>query len=468
MGRASRFFERCWLVHDGRRGRAVSGALEVTPALPGDLESQILLERRLARIRWFGVGLGMYLMSQLASTPPPLPSRAAVLGVDAMVLLLGLGNAVLEGLLRRGLSLRDVRRAGASMFGLDCAVIIIVVWLFSSTPKDTTWALLYVLPLEAALRYTMTGALWTAAGVAVSELVREAHLASEFPRVGFVIPDVAFRIGVGIIIASVAGLMSRSLLREADRLRVLADEQTLTMNRLARQEAETRESNRLLRRTDEQRRKLLSHLLVAQEQERRQLAVRIQDDPLQHIVAAGMRVSALRSTLSDPGQRAALGGVADTVQIAVDRLRNLLFELAPGSLDRSGIVATLRAYVEEMDPSAKVTITTHLDEEPPPDTKVVIFRVAQEALLNASRNGDATEIEVLFRRTDGGIYLRVADNGSGMGQDEPAFSPRQLALKAIRERTELSGGWFHLLSAPGSGTIIECWVPAAALVEIDR
>jgi signal transduction histidine kinase len=446
----------------------VSGALEVTPALPGDLESQILLERRLARIRWFGVGLGMYLMSQVASTPPPLPSRAAVLGADAMVLLLGLGNAVLEGLLRRGLSLRDVRRAGASMFGLDCAAIIIVVWLFSSTPKDTTWALLYVLPLEAALRYTMTGALWTAAGVTVSELVREAYLASEFPRVGFVIPDVAFRIGVGIIIASVAGLMSRSLLREADRLRILADEQTLTMNQLARQEAETWESYRLLRRTDEQRRKLLSHLLVAQEQERRQLAMRIQDDPLQHIVAAGMRVSALQSTLSDPGQRAALGGVADTVQIAVDRLRNMLFELAPGSLDRSGIVATLRAYVEEMDPFAKVTITTHLDEEPPPDTKVVLFRVAQEALVNASRNGDATEIEVLFRRTDGGIYLRVADNGRGIRQDEPAFSPRRLALKAIRERTELSGGWFHLLSAPGSGTIIECWVPAAALVGIDR
>jgi signal transduction histidine kinase len=151
----------------------------------------------------------------------------------------------------------------------------------------------------------------------------------------------------------------------------------------------------------------------------------------------------------------------------VGSLRNLLFELAPGSLERSGIVATLRAYVEEMNPSTQVMITTHLDEEPPPETRMVLYRVAQEALLNASRNGDATEVEVLLRRTDGGIYLRVADNGSGMRPEEPAFSPRQLALKAMRERTEIAGGWFHLLSAPGSGTIIECWVPAAALVGID-
>jgi signal transduction histidine kinase len=446
----------------------MTGSIEVSPALPGDLESQILLERRLARIRWFGIGLGIYLMSQVSSAPPPIPSRTAVLGATAMILLLGLGNAVLEGVLGRMLSLSALRRVGAAMFALDCTVIITVVWSFSSTPKDATWALLYVLPLEGALRYTMIGALWTAAGIAVSEIAREAYLASEFPRSGFVIPDVAFRIGVGVIIASVAGLMSRSLLREAERLRILAREQTSTLGRLARQEAETLESYRLLRRTDEQRRMLLSHLLGAQEQERRQLATRIRDDPLQHIVAAGMRANALQSTLSDPGQRAALAGVADTAQIAVERLRNLLFELAPGSLERSGMVPTLRAYVEEMDPSARVTITTHLEEEPSPETKVVLYRVAQEALLNASRNGDATEVEVLFRRTAGGIYLRVADNGSGMREDEPAFSPRQLALKAMRERTELFGGWFHLLSAPGSGTIVECWVPVAALVGIDR
>jgi signal transduction histidine kinase len=81
------------------------------------------------------------------------------------------------------------------------------------------------------------------------------------------------------------------------------------------------------------------------------------------------------------------------------------------------------------------------------------------------RSRFSSEEEVLFRRT-GGIYLRVADDGGGMREGEPGSSPRQLALKAMRERTELFGGWFHLLSAPGSGTIVECWVPEAALVGI--
>lgn len=446
----------------------MNGPIERAPDRPGPVEAQIQLERRLSRIRWFGVLLGIYLLSQATSGPPPLPSTAIVRGADAMILILAIGNLALGVMLRRRPTPGSLDRIGVAMFGLDCLVIVAIVWLFSYTPKDATWALLYVLPLEGALRYAMRGALAASAGLALSEIAREAYLAAEFPRVGYVIPDLAFRVGIGILIGAVAGLMARSLRQEARSLEALAADQAITLAALARKEAETRESYRLLRETDQQRRQVLAHLVSSQERERGQLASRVRDDPLQHVVAAGIRLRALRSRLVEPNERAMLEDVASVVDAAVSSLRSLLFELQPGSLDRKAIVATLRAYVEVIDPSATVSIESHLKTEPSSEAKAALYRIAQGAILNAGRHADASEIHVLLRPTAEGVYLRVADDGSGVAEGEPSFSPRRLSLGALQERAELAGGWFHLLSGPGSGTIVQCWVPSDRLISLDR
>jgi signal transduction histidine kinase len=143
------------------------------------------------------------------------------------------------------------------------------------------------------------------------------------------------------------------------------------------------------------------------------------------------------------------------------RIRLLLVELQPPPLDRAGIVATLTSYLEEVRPAADVRITSHLAPEPPRETAVIAYRLAQQGLVHALRQAGASEVEVLFRGLDRGVYLRIADDGAGLAEHAPGAGPRELALAEMRERAELAGGWSHVLSAPGAGTIVECWIPLA-------
>ena len=56
--------------------------------------------------------------------------------------------------------------------------------------------------------------------------------------------------------------------------------------------------------------------------------------------------------------------------------------------------------------------------------------------------------------------MRVIDDGRGFVPDlqsDPV--PGHLGLSTMVERAELAGGWARVISAPGQGTTIECWLP---------
>jgi signal transduction histidine kinase len=184
------------------------------------------LERLLIRVRWFGVLLGVYLVSQTNSGPPPHASDTVLVLAYAILAVLAVGNMVISLAMARIRTLPAVRRLGLAAFSFDAAVTLSLAWAFSYDPKDATWVVLYILPLEGALRYQLQGALVAVAVTLASEVAREAFLAARFPSPlpdqfipahSFEVANVAFRVGMQAIIALVAGFMARSLAREADR-----------------------------------------------------------------------------------------------------------------------------------------------------------------------------------------------------------------------------------------------------------
>jgi two-component system sensor histidine kinase UhpB len=92
----------------------------------------------------------------------------------------------------------------------------------------------------------------------------------------------------------------------------------------------------------------------------------------------------------------------------------------------------------------------------PPDVQVVIYRVAQEALVNAARHSGATRIEVSLERQPGAVSLLVTDNGSGFAFAEEG---KGLGLSGMRERALLVGGKLDIDSRPGKGTTVRLEVP---------
>jgi signal transduction histidine kinase len=81
------------------------------------------------------------------------------------------------------------------------------------------------------------------------------------------------------------------------------------------------------------------------------------------------------------------------------------------------------------------------------------WRVAQEAVRNAVRHGNPTELHVRVAVSCDAVQMVVADNGGGF---DPAVVPREghLGLRSLRDLVVDSGGTLVLDSAPGSGTTV--------------
>ena len=214
----------------------------------GDLEQAKRLERGLMAVRWFAVVLGFYLVSQTnVGAPPPLASRTVLTLGYITIAALAIGNVAVWLATNRARTLRGMRLAGAAAFALDAAVIFALAWTFSYDPKGATWVVIFILPLEGALRYQLSGALASVGLTLLNEIGREAYLASRFPVTGryggaliqgynFLFSNVAFRIGIQAIIALTAGFMARSLERQARQ----SAEQAARFEDVARRESGAR------------------------------------------------------------------------------------------------------------------------------------------------------------------------------------------------------------------------------------
>jgi signal transduction histidine kinase len=203
------------------------------------------LEHVLIRVRWFGVLLGVYLVSETNSGEPPHASDTVLALAYTILALLAAGNLVIALWTARVRTLRAIRRIGLAAFSFDAAVTFSLAWAFSYDPRDATWVVLLILPLEGALRYQLQGALVAVGMTLGNEIAREAFLAARFPAPlpdqfipshRFEVANVAFRVGMQAIIALVAGFMARSLAREADR----ANEQARLSEQAARRESAAR------------------------------------------------------------------------------------------------------------------------------------------------------------------------------------------------------------------------------------
>jgi signal transduction histidine kinase len=202
----------------------------------GDFEQAKRLELAMVLVRWLGVVLGLYLISQTntgdARYFPRASSSRLNLGL-AFMLVLALANVVIWRATERARTVERVKRIGYVAFGLDAVVLLGLAWVYSYSPITTTWVVIYILPLEGALRYRLEGAVFAVVLTLLSEMGREAYLASQSPGYEFQFANVAFRVGIQALIALVAGFMARSLAREADN----AADQAVRFQEAARRES---------------------------------------------------------------------------------------------------------------------------------------------------------------------------------------------------------------------------------------
>jgi two-component system, NarL family, sensor histidine kinase UhpB len=218
---------------------------------------------------------------------------------------------------------------------------------------------------------------------------------------------------------------------------------------------------RMMRRLEAERRRAGSAALRAQEQERARVARDLHDEVNQSLTGLLLRLEALREE-APPELEAELATTKALANQAMRELLALARQLRPTALDDLGLSAAIGGQVESIsrgDLDASLDVKgdfSDLDD----DVQLVVYRVAQEALSNATRHSGAEQVTVTLRRSGPGVELVVADDGRGFPFER---AERGLGLGGMRERALLVGGELTIESRPDEGTTVRLSVPGQGL-----
>jgi len=218
--------------------------------------------------------------------------------------------------------------------------------------------------------------------------------------------------------------------------------------------------NEMLDRLELERRESARVALAAQERERLRVARELHDEIGQSLTAAMLHAERAADDESvDSSQQ--LRAVADDIRDGLDDVRRIARELRPEALDDLGLVNALITLCSRMAEQSGLRVLrdfAHNIPSLPDETELVLYRIAQESLTNAARHAKATEARVSLAVSEGGVVLRVSDDGVGLPDELPKNTA---GLAGMRERALLVDGSLQVSSAPDRGTTVELRVPSA-------
>src|SRR5262245_42010747 len=209
---------------------------------------------------------------------------------------------------------------------------------------------------------------------------------------------------------------------------------------------------RMMRRLEAERKRAGSAALRAQEEERARVARDLHDEVNQSLTGLLLRLEAVREA-APPELEPELAETKVLANQAMRELLSLARQLRPTALDDLGLAAAIAGQVEQVSrPGLAAGLVEEGDfSDLDSDVQLVVYRVAQEALSNATRHSGAGRIEVTLRRLGEGVELEVADDGRGFAFEE---SERGLGIAGMRERALQLGAELTLESRPNQGTTV--------------
>jgi signal transduction histidine kinase len=206
----------------------------------------------------------------------------------------------------------------------------------------------------------------------------------------------------------------------------------------------------------------LAHLNNTMEAEIKRLAHVLHDDAGQLLAAVHIKLEDISRTLPvDLRERLQeVRGVLDQIE---DQMRGLSHELRSPVLEDQGLMPALQGLAGAVScrTNLLVTVESTLSARLPLKIELVLYRVAQEALKNATKHAHASIVRIRLWYREGSAACSVEDDGIGFDCDAVSSgkSPRGLGLLGIKERLQVLGGNYEIESVPGQGTKVNVTIP---------
>jgi len=216
--------------------------------------------------------------------------------------------------------------------------------------------------------------------------------------------------------------------------------------------------NEMLVRLRAERREATGRVLAGQEAERLRIAQELHDQVGQELTAVLLLLARLQ-TRAPEDLRPTVLEVQSSVRASLEDLRRIAIELRPEALDDLGLENALAVLCDRFAQRSGVDVSCRIAERLPgipPQTELVVYRVAQEALTNVARHSGSDRAELSLQADDGRLVLTVRDHGTGLrGGRSPGSG-----IRGMRERAALVGANLEIRDADsGPGAEVRLQIP---------
>lgn len=199
-------------------------------------------------------------------------------------------------------------------------------------------------------------------------------------------------------------------------------------------------------------------IVEAGDEQRRRIERDIHDGAQQRLVALALELRVAQRRFGgelDPEAEAVLEQAVGELQLAVSELRELARGVHPAILTEEGLGPALESLAGRTPLPTRVVAAPA--ERLPAEIEAAAYFVACEALANAVKHADASNVTITAARADGDLVVEVADDGRGGARVESGTG-----LRGLADRVEAYGGRLDVASPPGGGTRVRAELPCAS------
>jgi signal transduction histidine kinase len=211
---------------------------------------------------------------------------------------------------------------------------------------------------------------------------------------------------------------------------------------------------------------LASELSLAEERERRRIALGIHDNLGQKLVMVKFRLQAIKASVSERNMQTVLDNECIAMADILDDIHSLTFKLSNPLLYEIGFESAMKSWLKtEIQKTAglKCEFTSEdknieLDE----DIKIVLFKATCELLINIVKHAGARNVKVAIAKRNDEVEVTVEDDGTGFDVSKlslPSAKTGGFGLFSTKERLEYMGGRLEIESRPGKGTRVVMTAP---------
>lgn len=207
-----------------------------------------------------------------------------------------------------------------------------------------------------------------------------------------------------------------------------------------------------------QRTELLDEMLGLEKRQQTELSERLHDGALQSVLAARYDLAAVRT-----GSTEAIDRMSSTLTDAVHLLRDVVRELHPEVLNRSGLHTAVEQLADAVAERGGLTVDLDADDWPEgvrTDADVLLFSCARELTNNVVKHAGASTVTISLALADTLGRITIGDDGSGMAEVDLAakLEDGHIGLAAIRTKVLAAEGQFDVDTGP-DGTRVTVTVP---------